>query len=333
MDKLDVKTLDTLLSTFGPSGNEDRVREFIKSEIKDHVDELHVDALGNLIARKKGNGKKIMLAGHMDQIGLMITYIDKEGFLRFTNIGGISPTISLSQRVVFQDGTVGVIGSEHLESVKDLKLDKMFIDIGANSREEAEKIVSIGDVCGYYDAPVIDDHKVVSPSLDDRIGCYIMMETIKNLKDSPNDLYFVFTVQEELGLRGARTAAYRVEPDIGIAYDVTMTGDTPKARTMALKMGEGFAIKAKDNSMISHPGLKNYLIQEAKNQKVEYQIEVLEFGGTDSGAIHLSKEGVPSTVLSIPTRYIHSTCEMVSTKDVIGAINYSTNLLTTDFNF
>ncbi len=333
MNKLDVKTLNTLLSTFGPSGNEGAVREFIKSEIEEHVDEVQIDALGNLIARKKGIGKKIMLAGHMDQIGLMVTYIDKEGFLRFTNIGGVSPTISLSQRVVFENGTIGVIGSEHLESVKDLKLDKMYIDIGASSKEEAEKIISIGDVCGYHNPPIIDDLKVISPSLDDRIGCYIMMETIKNLKESPNDLYFVFTVQEELGLRGARTSAYRVEPDIGIAYDVTMTGDTPKARTMSLKMGEGFAIKAKDNSMISHPGLKNHLVKEAKNQNATYQIEVLEFGGTDSGAIHLSKEGVPSSVISIPTRYIHSTCEMVSNKDVLGAINYSTKLLTKEFDF
>ena len=333
MNKLNEKTLNTLLSTFGPSGNEGAVREFIKAEIKDYVDEITEDALGNLIARKKGSGKKIMLAGHMDQIGFMVTFIDKKGFLRFTNIGGISPTISLSQRVVFDNGTLGVIGSEHLENIKDLKLDKMYIDIGANSKEEAEKIVSIGDVCGYHSTPIIDDVKVISPSLDDRIGCYIMMETIKNMKSSPNDLYFVFTVQEELGLRGAKTSAYSVEPDIGIAYDVTMTGDTPKARTMDLKMGEGFAIKAKDNSMISHPGLKNYLVKEAKSPKQNYQIEVLEFGGTDSGAIHLSKEGVPSSVISIPTRYIHSTCEMVSTKDVLGAINYSMELLTTNFDF
>lgn len=333
MNKLNVKTLDTLLATFGPSGNEDAVRELIKSEIKDYVDELIEDDLGNLIAHKKGNGKKIMLAGHMDQIGFMITYIDKEGFLRFTNIGGISPTISLSQRVVFENGVIGVIGSEHLESVKELKLDKMYIDIGANSKEEAEKMVNIGDVCAYYSAPVMDDQKVISPSLDDRIGCYIMMETIKNLTESPNDLYFVFTVQEELGLRGAKTSAYQVEPDIGIAYDVTMTGDTPKARTMALKMGEGFAIKAKDNSMITHPGLKKYLIEQAKEQKTNYQIEVLEFGGTDSGAIHLSKGGVPAGVISIPTRYIHSTCEMVAINDVLSAINYSTKLLTSEFNF
>lgn len=333
MNNLNVKVLDTLLSTYGPSGNEDAVRELIKSEIKDYVDELKVDALGNLIAHKKGPGKRIMLAGHMDEIGLMVTYIDKNGFLRFTNVGGISPTISLSQRVVFKNGAVGVIGSEYLENPKELKLDKMYIDIGVNTREEAEKIVSIGDVCGYFEPPVIDDQKVISPSLDDRIGCYIMMETIKNIKDSPNDLYFVFTVQEELGLRGAKTAAYQVEPDIGIAYDVTMTGDTPKARTMALKMGEGFAIKAKDNSMISHPGLKNYLVKEAQKQDANFQIEVLEFGGTDSGAIHLSKNGVPSSVVSIPTRYIHSTCEMVSVQDVLGAIDYSTKLLVTDFDF
>ena len=269
----------------------------------------------------------------MDQIGFMVTYIDKNGFLRFTNIGGISPTISLSQRVIFNNGTIGVIGSEHLESAKDLKLDKMYIDIGATSKEEAEKLVEIGDVCGYHHDATIDDLKVISPSLDDRIGCYIMMETIKELKEVKNDLYFVFTVQEELGIRGAKTSAYRVEPEIGIAYDVTMTGDTPKARTMALKMGKGLAIKARDNSLITHPKLKEHLINEAKKGDFPYQIEVLEFGGTDSGAIHLSKEGVPSGVISIPTRYIHSTCEMVSTKDVIDSVNYSLQVLNSDFSF
>ncbi len=319
--------------TFGPSGHEEKVRQFIENEIKDYVDEIQVDVLGNLIARKKGPGKKIMLAGHMDQIGFMVTYIDKNGFLRFTNIGGISPTISLSQRVIFNNGTIGVIGSEHLESAKDLKLDKMYIDIGATSKEEAEKLVEIGDVCGYHHDATIDDLKVISPSLDDRIGCYIMMETIKELKEVKNDLYFVFTVQEELGIRGAKTSAYRVEPEIGIAYDVTMTGDTPKARTMALKMGKGLAIKARDNSLITHPKLKEHLVNEAKKGNFPYQIEVLEFGGTDSGAIHLSKEGVPSGVISIPTRYIHSTCEMVSTKDVIDSVNYSLQVLNSDFPF
>ncbi len=333
MEKINDQVLKELLMTFGPSGHEEKVRQFIENEIKDYVDEIQVDVLGNLIARKKGPGKKIMLAGHMDQIGFMVTYIDKNGFLRFTNIGGISPTISLSQRVIFNNGTIGVIGSEHLESAKDLKLDKMYIDIGATSKEEAEKLVEIGDVCGYHHDATIDDLKVISPSLDDRIGCYIMMETIKELKEVKNDLYFVFTVQEELGIRGAKTSAYRVEPEIGIAYDVTMTGDTPKARTMALKMGKGLAIKARDNSLITHPKLKEHLVNEAKKGNFPYQIEVLEFGGTDSGAIHLSKEGVPSGVISIPTRYIHSTCEMVSTKDVIDSVNYSLQVLNSDFPF
>jgi len=333
MEKINEQVLKELLMTFGPSGHEEKVRQFIENEIKDYVDEIQVDVLGNLIARKKGPGKKIMLAGHMDQIGFMVTYIDKNGFLRFTNIGGISPTVSLSQRVIFNNGTIGVIGSENLESAKDLKLDKMYIDIGATSKEEAEKLVEIGDVCGYHHDATIDNLKVISPSLDDRIGCYIMMETIKELKEVKNDLYFVFTVQEELGIRGAKTSAYRVEPEIGIAYDVTMTGDTPKARTMALKMGKGLAIKARDNSLITHPKLKEHLINEAKKGDFPYQIEVLEFGGTDSGAIHLSKEGVPSGVISIPTRYIHSTCEMVSTKDVIDSVNYSLQVLNSDFSF
>ena len=327
MKSLNLELLKSLLSVFSPSGNEMKVAKLIQQEIKGYVDEIHVDPLGNLIARKKGNGKKIMLAGHMDQIGLMVTFIDDKGFLRFTNVGGLSPAITLAQRVIFENGTIGVVGLEKLDSIKDLNLDKLFIDIGASSKEEAEEKVTIGDICVYHSEPLIDDKKVVSQAMDDRIGCFVMIEALKNMGTSNNDLYFVFTSQEEVGIRGAKTSAYTVDPDYGIALDVTATGDTPKAKPMAVKLGAGPAIKIRDNSLLCHPKVKNFMIEQAKKNNIPYQLEVLEFGGTDSGAIHLTKGGVPSGVLSIPTRYVHSNCEMAFLSDIANSVELLVKLV------
>lgn len=311
-----------LVEAFGPSGTEDAVRELIAAEIKPHVDELRTDALGNLIALKKGNGKgrKIMLAGHMDELGLMVTHIDDKGFLRFSTIGGIQPHVLASARVVFADGAMGVVGSERLEELKDLKHEKLFIDIGAKDKAAAEAKVSIGDVCGYWRK--LDDlgDRLVAKAMDDRIGCAVMIEAAKRLKHGPNDVYFVFTVQEEVGLRGARTAAYAVDPDFGLAFDVTRTGDTPKTITMDVAVGKGAAIKVKDSSMVTHPMVKNHLVAMAEKHKIPYQLEVLEAGGTDAGAIHLTKAGVPSGTISIPCRYIHTPNEMVDIGDVEACV-------------
>ncbi len=324
--------LKNLLSIYSPSGNENNVREFIKSEIKDYVDEIEVDALGNLIVRKKGNGKKIMISAHMDQIGLMVTNIDEKGFLRFTNVGGISPFVSLSQKVVFENGVVGIIDSEPVEDIGKLKLENMYIDIGVFSKEEAESKINIGDVCVYKTEYDENENVVSSKCLDDRVGCFVAIEAIKKIKDNVNDLYFVFTVQEEVGLRGARTSAYRINPDMGIALDVTGSGDTPKAKTFAVGLGKGTAIKVKDNSILTHPKVKELMVDVAKENNIEYQMEVLEFGGTDSGAIHLTREGIPSGVISIPTRYVHSTVEMASKKDIISSIDLLIKILEKDIN-
>lgn len=327
MSNINIKLLKEMLSTFSPSGNEVNIRELIKNEIKDYVDEILVDPLGNLIARKVGGSKKVMLAAHMDQIGLMVTYIDDDGFIRFTSIGGNSPTTLLSQRVIFQNGTIGVIASEKVDSPKELTLEKLYIDIGVANKEDAEKKVSIGNTCVFYSEPIIDDKKIVSQGVDDRIGCFIMIEAIKQLTNTVNDLYYVFTVQEEVGIRGAKTAAFSIEPDMAIAIDVTATGDTPKAKPMAVKLGFGPAIKIKDNSILCHPMIKEYMIRVAEENKIPYQLEVLEFGGTDSGAIHLTKSGVPSGGLSIPCRYLHSNCEMTLLSDIENAIELTRLML------
>lgn len=325
--------LKKLVNIFSPSGDENLVAEFIKSEIKSYVDEIEVDRLGNLIARKKGNGKKIMVAAHMDQIGLLITDIDEKGFLRFTNIGGVSPFVSLGQRVVFRDGITGVIHMEHMEDISKLKLDNMYIDIGANSREEAEKKVNIGDSCVYSSQYYEDENRVISGCLDDRIGCYILIETMKGLKESKNDIYFVFTAQEEVGIRGAKTSAYSIDPDFGIAIDITGSGDTPKAKRFAIGLNKGAAIKVKDQSIIVSPSVKDFMTSTARENNIPYQLEILEHGGTDSGAIHLSRAGVPTGVISVPTRYTHSPCESISKSDVNNCINLLSRLLIKELKF
>lgn len=322
--------LKELLETYGPSGNEELIRDLIENEIKSYVDEIKVDKLGNLIAIKKGNGKKIMIAAHMDEIGLIVTGIDENGFLRFSNVGGVSPTTSLGQRVMFKNGVQGVVHMEHLEDIKDLKLDKMYIDIGAIDKNDAEKKVSLGDTACFYNPFVNAENSFISKAMDDRIGCFVAMEALKKVKASPNEIYFVFTVQEEVGLRGAKTSAFGINPDLGIAVDVTTTGDTPKSKHMAVKMGKGPAIKIKDNSILCHPLVKNLMIDTAKENSIPYQLEVLEHGGNDSGAIHLTQGGIPSGALSIPCRYVHSPSEMVSASDVEKSIELLTKILEKD---
>lgn len=318
--KLNTELLKKLVTAYGPASNEGIIRSIIIDEIREYVDEYNVDNLGNLIAHKKGNGKKIMISAHMDQIGLMVTDIDKDGFIRFGNIGGISPSISLSQKVLFENGTVGAIFAEPVDDLSKLKLENMYIDIGARNNKEAEEKVNVGDICIYYSEFIDNEHVVFTSYLDDRVGCYVAIETLKNLNATDNDLYFVFSVQEEVGLRGAKTAAYSIDPDFGIAIDVTAHGDTPKAKRFAIGLHKGTAIKVKDNSIITHPLVRNNLVELAKVNDIKYQMEVLEFGGTDSGAIHTTKEGVPSGVISIPTRYVHSTVEMASKDDIMDSV-------------
>lgn len=324
--------LNKIVRVYGPSSNEDKIRDFIIDEIKDYVDEIRVDALGNLIAHKKGNGKRVMISAHMDQIGMMVIDIDDHGFIRFTNIGGISPVYSYGQQVVFENGTVGAIFCEPVEDPSKIKLDKMYIDIGAFSKEEAEAKVKIGDICIYKSEFVENENVVFTPYLDDRVGCFIAIEALKEIKEAVNDLYFVFSVQEEVGLRGAKTAVFSVDPEIGISLDVTAHGDTPKTKRFAVGLNKGAAIKVKDNSIISHPYIRETLVELAKENDIPYQMEVLEFGGTDSGAIHLNKEGVPSGVISIPTRYVHSTVEMASKNDIENCTKLLIEFLNTEFD-
>lgn len=321
-----------ITEAFGVSGEESSIIEIIKAELQGYVDEMSVDCLGNLIAHKKGSGKKMMFSAHMDEIGFMVTHIEKEGFLRFTNIGGHRPYTLVGLRVIFSNGIIGTIASQRVKNPNELNYDNLFIDIGAQDQTEAEKLVKIGDTCGFYNPTVQSGNRMIGNSMDDRIGCAILIEAAKRLKTSPNDIYFVFSVQEEVGLRGAKTSAYQIHPDMGIALDVTPTGDIPEGFKLNVKLGQGAAIKVKDASLIAHPLVKNFMIETATKHQIPFQMEVLTFGGTDAGAIHLTKEGIPSGTISIPCRYVHSPSEMVDLDDVEACINLVTGMIAEDIS-
>lgn len=312
-----MELLKELLGTFGPSGRETEICKVIKKAAENYADEITEDALGNLIVHKKGTKKKIMLASHADEIGVIVTFVDEKGFLRFQPVGGLNKKDLQYRRVRFENGTIGVIGSE--PENKDSLYSKMYIDIGAKTRKEAEKLISIGDMAVFEGEMHMVGNRIVSKALDNRIGCYCLLEVLKNAK-SENDLYFVFTVQEEVGLRGAKTSAYRINPDFAIAVDVTDTGDTPETDEMAVSLGGGAAVKVMDHSVLCDSFVRSRLIECAKDKGIKYQLEVMPDGGTDAGAISLTREGVKTGGVSIPCRYVHSPSEMVDTEDVKAAI-------------
>ncbi len=311
-----MELLNKLTQTFGVSGNEEKICEILKDELKD-CGELTISPLGNLTLHISGKGEKVMFAAHMDEIGIMVTYIEDNGFLRFTAVGGVRAANALGSRVKFQNGTEGIVCLGDKKELKDLKISEMFIDICAKDREEAEKQVQIGD-CAMFEGDFIKrGDYITSKALDDRAGCYILAEAAKKIKNPKKDIYMVFTVQEELGLRGGKTAAYDINPDYAIAIDVTACGDTPDGYNMAVKTGEGIGIKVRDNSIIAHPKVRD-MIEKAS---AKHQFEVLEFGGTDAGAFQTSGGGIASGGISIPVRYVHSVNETASVKDIEEAID------------
>ncbi|MCK8060655.1 MULTISPECIES: M42 family metallopeptidase [unclassified Fusibacter] len=323
--------LRALTNIYGPSSHETKVSDFIVKQIKGFVDEVTIDKMGNVIARKKGDGPKLMIAGHMDSIGMMVTDIDDKGFVRLTNIGGINPFVTVGERLLFKNGTIGIAYHEATADMAKLKLEKVFVDIGAKNKEEAEKLVAIGDICVY--SPVFNesDNTVSTASMDDRIGCFVMIEALKRLDTVNNDCYFVFTVQEEVGTRGGKMTAFAINPDVGLAVDITTSGDTPGSKRFAIKLHEGVAIKVRDNSLLSHPAVNDKLKALCKENDIKHQMEVLEFGGTDAGAISLTREGIPASCLSIPTRYAHSAHETCSKEDIEAGIHLLTKVCETKF--
>jgi endoglucanase len=327
------KLLKQLTETFGPSGYEENVRKIVRAEVKPLADEIKVDALGNLIVRKKPtkqtkDTKKIMIAAHMDEIGLIVSHVDENGFVRFSPIGGVFRRYVLGGRVRFLNGIQGVIGYDRLDNLNELPaLDKVFIDVGATSKKDCP--VKVGDVAA-FDRPFTElGDRLVAKSMDDRVGVLVAIETLRALKSTPHDVYFVFTTQEEVGTRGAATSAYGIDPDIGIALDVTPTGDTPHGLKMEMALGKGPCVKIQDVFMIADPRIVQWMIRTAEKNKIAYQREVLLIGSTDARAIQLTRAGVPSGCLSIPVRYVHSPSEMVDYSDVQNTVKLLTALLRT----
>ena len=327
------KLLKQLTESFGPSGYEENVRKLVRKEVKPYADEMKVDALGNLIVRKKPtkrsrDTKKIMIAAHMDEIGLIVSHVDENGFIRFVPLGAVIRRYVLGGRVRFLNGVQGVIGSDRLDNLNELPtLDKIYIDVGATGRKDCP--VKIGDIAA-FDRPFTEmGNRLVAKSMDNRAGVLIAIETLRALKSTLHDVYFVFTTQEEVGVRGATTSAYGVDPDVGIAVDVSPAGDTPSALKIEVALGKGPGIKVRDVGSISDPRVVQWMINAAEKNKITYQREVLPIGGTDPRAIQLARAGVPVGGISIPVRYVHSPSEMVDFSDIQNSVKLLTAILST----
>lgn len=319
-----------LVEAWGPSGFEHQVRELIRNEVEGLADEIRVDALGNLICRvgkAKKNGLKIMVAAHMDEIGLMVSHIDRDGFLRFTNIGGLLQNTLFGNRVKFENGVIGTIGVEHglTNRQRNPSMTGFFVDVSESVESNAD--IKVGDAAILWRTMDERGSRLIAKSMDNRISCAVSIETMKRLKKSPHEVYFVFTVQEEVGSRGAQVAAYGIEPDLGIAVDVTSTGDVPKTVNMDVELGKGVAIKVMDVKHIVPPEIKKWMVDTAEKHKIPYQLEVLTLGTTDSETMQLARAGVPCGTVSIPTRYVHSVSETVDYNDVLASVDLLTALL------
>jgi len=337
--------IEKLCKAHGISGHEDDIASLMKQELSKSCDDVIVDDMGNVIAKKGSGRKTIMLAAHMDSIGLLVKHIDKEGFLSFVKIGGIDDRALTDQRVIINTdrGPVfGVVGSKppHLmkpeERKKVIKHDELFIDIGAKNKKDAEKKVAVGDPVVFEPTfGSMNKNVHYGTNLDDRLGCFVLLEIMKKLPQKLNaTVYAVGTTQEEVGLKGARVSTYRVDPDVALAIDTTIAGDTPQLKDTesSLKLGEGPAItlmEASGRGVIAHPKIRDTLIKTARKKKIKYQIDVLEGGMTDAAIMHLTKEGIPSGSLSIPVRYIHSPTSVYDMRDVSNTIKLVLSTLPT----
>jgi endoglucanase len=323
--------LRTLTDISAPSGKEDELRALVRNLIQPHADEIRVDALGNLIARKgrkSTKGKRVMLAAHLDEIGLIVSHVDANGFARFNTLGGFVPHRRVGTRVRFTNGARGVIGLERNADAKDRapSLDKYFIDTGATSPKDSP--VKVGDAATYDPAFHENGERVLAKSLDNRVGVALLIEFLQNLKTSPHEIYCVFTVQEEMGARGAGPAAYGLSPDIGLAIDTMPTSDTPHASERnPVALGKGPAIKIKEANLVSDPALVDLLTRLAQKNRIPHQFEIADSGGTDARVIQLTGLGARAGGITVPLRYLHSPSEMIDLRDVKNASRLLTALL------
>ncbi len=324
---------EQLTQLFGPSGYESKVREFIKNEVKDLADEVLEDAIGNLIVLKRGYGemkKKIMLSGHMDEIGLQVIKIEDNGMIMVKSLGCSWIYTAYQSRVQFRNGTIGVVASRVRPEKLDDKFTNLYIDIGLSKKEEVQKYVDIGDTCvfmGSFEALAGD--YITAKAIDDRVGCYMMLETLKQGQSVYHDVYYVFAVQEEVGCRGSKVTAARIEPDLGIAVDVTPGHDRPGDLEGSNTLGQGAAIKISDTSVICDEALNEIMFELCREHKISYQKEVIYVGGTDASSMNMSGYGVKAGAVSVVTRYTHGPNAIVNKKDIESAIMLLVKLINT----
>lgn len=316
-----------LCAAYGPSGDEGIVREVIREAAAPWADEITTDAMGNLFVHKKGPGARLLFAAHMDSIGFVVTHIETDGFLRVGRVGGISPQDVICMPLVFRSGTIGVLMPEEKADRKNLKLDECYVDIGVSSAEEARELVQVGDFCVCRGALHTMGDRIVAPFLDNRVSCAVALAVLAEVVESPNDLWFVFTAQEEVGTRGIRPAAWRVDPDWGIALDVTDVDDTPGTRREGTAgLGKGAGVKLMDSSVLCHPQVVKTLMNLARAEGIPVQRDIMWDGGTDAGGLALTRMGVCSGGISVPCRNIHTPVETVSRQDVEACVRLAAAL-------
>lgn len=327
MPKPDFKILEQLIDIDGVSGNEGPVREYLQRKIKPYVDEIKIDKLGDLICHKKGKKPSLMIAAHMDEIGLMVKRIEEDGRIYVSALGGITTLNVVGQTVAIKTDkriVKGIISTKEINNDYEITelpdINRVFVDTGMTKKELEKAGVEIGS----YLSLERTDHELGNPdfiagkALDDRIGCFLLLELAKRAQKSPYDIYFVFTVQEEVGLYGAKVSAYQIDPDLAIAVDVANANDTNDQPTKIV--GKGPVLTMKDDEMIGDTCLNHWFEAQAKKLKIPIQLEVSNFGTTDALTISLSKGGVPATSLGVCVRNIHTTHSIASKKDIEGTL-------------
>jgi putative aminopeptidase FrvX len=325
--------LKRLCETPGIPGYEDRLRALVKEELRPLVDELRTDVMGNVVGIKRGRAPRVMVAAHMDEIGFMVRYIDKNGFLRLQPLGGFDARMLVAQRVLVHTRSGQTLRGALMASTRPThvlteeernrapKLEQLFVDLGLPA-EKVQELVEVGDMVTMDRTTEQLGENVISKSLDDRLSVYVMLEALRAVRHHEVEIVAVATTQEEVGLRGATTAAYALEPQIGIALDITLALDIPgiEEHEAITRLGKGAAIKLMDSSVISHPKLVRHFREIAEREKVPYQLEILPRGGTDAGAIQRARAGVVTMTLSVPVRYVHTVNEMAAISDIEAAV-------------
>jgi len=320
------KSITKYLNAFSVTGRENHLAQLIESDMRPFCDDIKIDAMGNLICYKKGkdSSKRLMIASHMDEIGLVVTYIETNGYIRVSNVGGINTLATYAHAVVFENGTKGVVILP--PNVKeDQKATDLLIDIGASNRKEASRKVKVGDVCAVTQCITkLGKNRLSAKALDDRICCCINYEVAAKNITPAYDTYYVFTVQEEVGCRGSKAASFDIKPDYAIALDVTPCGDVPGSTVLPVGLGLGAAIKVKDNSVICSAMLNDRLVSLANQAKIKWQYEVLTAGGTDTSSMQLSGSGAYASCISLPTRYVHTPVETIDLADFDACVDLLT---------